>query len=82
MQHIEVISGEVLNFLDDGELKTVHMITRHFRSAGHFLVHILDYFRDKGLIDKASQTVRLTPKSRPNLEEVAYIVIKDGFSMM
>ena len=82
MKHIEVISREVLNFLDDGELKTLHMITRHLGSAGHILVHILDYFRDKGLIEKASQTVRLTPKSRPNLEEVAYIVIKDGFGMM
>ena len=77
MKHIDVISREVLDFLDDGELKTVHMITRHFRSSGHFFVHILDYFRDKGLIEKASQTVRLTSKSRPNLEEVAYILIKD-----
>lgn len=82
MQHIDVISREIMNFLDDGELKTVHMITRHFRTGGHFIVHLLDYFCDKGLIEKASQTVRLTPKSRPNIEEIAYILIKDNNFMM
>ena len=82
MKHIDVISREVLDFLDDGELKTVHMITRHFRTSGHFLVHVLDYFCSKGLIEKASQTVRLTPKSRPNIEEIAYILIKENNFMM
>ena len=82
MKHIDVISREILDFLSDGELKTVHMITRHFRASGHFFVHILDYFCSKGLLEKASQTVRLTPKSRPNLEEIAYILIKDDSFMM
>ena len=73
MDHIEVLSNQVVEYLDDGEIKTVNMFAREFHSDGHFIVHILEYFVSKGIIDKVSQTIRITPKSRPILEEIAYM---------
>ena len=75
--HLDSISGQILEFLSDGEIKTVKMIAREFHTNDHYIVHILEYFASKGLIDKVTQTVRLTPKSRPVLEEVAFMLIKN-----
>jgi hypothetical protein len=75
-KHIDYISAPVLDYLDDGEIKTVNMIRRHFRSDGSFLVHILEYFAQKGIIEKVSDPVRLTPKSRPNFEEIAFMSVR------
>ena len=77
MSNIDYISEPILDFLDDGELKTVTMINRQFRSGGHFLVHLLEYFASKGIIEKVSETIRLTPKSRPNFEEIAFMSTKN-----
>jgi hypothetical protein len=77
MRHIDFISEPLLDYLEDGEIKTVNMIRRHFRGDGHFLVHILEYFASKGIIEKVSESVRLTPKSRPNFEEIAFMSVKD-----
>ena len=73
MDRIDVLSRQVVEYLHDGEIKTVNMFGREFHTDGHFIVHILEYFVSKGLIDKVSQTIRITPKSRPILEEIAYM---------
>ena len=77
MKHIDYLSAPVLDFLDDGEIKTLTMFYRHFRAGGHFLVHLLDYFASKGIIDRVSETIRITPKSRPNFEEIAFMSMKN-----
>jgi len=63
-------------YLADGEIRSVGMIAKHFRTGAHFLVHLLDYAAHKGLVEKAGLPVRLTPKSRPALEEAAYFIPK------
>ena len=82
MSHIDYISAPVLDFLDDGEMKTVNMFRRQFRSDGHFLVHILEYFASKGIIEQVSETIRVTPKSRPNFEEIAFMSMKNMMGKM
>jgi len=77
MKNIEYISAPILEFLEDGEIKTLTMFYRHFRAGGHFLVHLLNYFASKGIIDKVSETIRITTKSRPNFEEIAFMLIKN-----
>jgi hypothetical protein len=79
ISHIDFIAAPVLDFLSDGEITTVNMIRRHFRSDGHFIVHILEYFASKGLIDQVSETVRITPKSRPSFEEIAFMSMKKNY---
>jgi hypothetical protein len=76
MRNIEYISEPILEYLEDGEIKTLTMFYRHFRAGGHFLVHLLVYLASKGIIDQVSETIRITPKSRPNFEEIAFMSIK------
>ena len=76
MEHIDYISAPVTEYLEDGEIKTLTMFYRHFRAGGHFLVHLLVYLASKGIIDQVSETIRITPKSRPNFEEIAFMSTK------
>jgi predicted nucleotidyltransferase len=73
MKHIDYISEPILDYLSDGQVKTCTMFYRQFRAGGHYLVHLLEYFASKGIIEKVSETIRLTPKSRPNFEEIAFV---------
>jgi len=76
MQNIDYISAPIFEFLADGEIKTLTMFYRKFRAGGHFLVHLLEYLVSKGIIDQAGETIRITPKSRPSFEELAFMLIK------
>jgi hypothetical protein len=76
MQNMDYISAPVLDFLDDGEIRTLTMFYRKFHAGGHFLVHLLEYFASKSIIDQVSETIRITPKSRPNFEEIAFMSMK------
>ena len=71
--HIDHISDPILEYLEDGEIKTLTMFYRHFCAGGHFLVHLLVYLAKKGIIDQVSETIRITPKSRPSFEEMAFM---------
>jgi hypothetical protein len=77
MENIDYISAPILDFLDGGEIKTLTMFDRHFRAGGHFLVHLLEYLASKGIIERLSETVRITTKSRPSFEEIAFMSLKD-----
>lgn len=82
MRHIDYISAPVLEFLDDGEIKTLTNFYRHFKAGAHFMAHLLDYFVSKDIIVKVSETIKLTPKSRPMFEEIAYILPKNMSNMI
>lgn len=71
-EHLDVIKKPVLEYMSDQEIKTVTMITKYFRTDSHFIVGIFDYLADKGVIMKISQTIRITPKSKMAVEEIAY----------
>jgi hypothetical protein len=72
-RHIDYISEPVIDFFSDGEVKTLTVISRKLGGSGHDFVHLLDFFASKGLVQRLSETIRLTPKSRPNFEEIAFI---------
>ncbi len=74
-EHLDVIKEPAVSFMSDGELKTLTILTKHFHTDGHFIVGIFDYLSDKGVIEKVSQTIRLTPKSKLAVEELGYLYI-------
>lgn len=71
-KQLDIIKKPLLDYMSDGEMKTVTMIANYFHVEDHALPAILDYLADKGVIAKVSQTIRLTPKSRLAVEEIAY----------
>ena len=74
-QHLEQISRPIIEYLRDGEIKTMTMFEKYFHSSGHFLSHILDYLVDEGVIEKATQNIRISPKGPRTVEEVAYLYL-------
>ncbi|MDF2589147.1 MAG: nucleotidyltransferase [Anaerocolumna sp.] len=77
MKNLDVIKQPVLDFMSDQEIKTATLITKRFHMEGHFLVGIFDYLAEKGVIEKVSQTIRITPKSKMAVEELGYLYIPD-----
>jgi len=75
IKHLEVIKKPVIEFMSNEEIKTVTLIAKHFNLEGHFIIGILDYLADKGVIEKVSQTIRITPKSKLSVEEIGYLYI-------
>lgn len=71
-QHLDIIKKPLIEYMSDQEMKTVTMITKYFNTEGHFIAGLLDYLAEKGVIAKVSQTIRITPKSKLAVEEIAY----------
>jgi len=77
MGHIDVIAAPALRYLADGEVKSAGMLAKQFRTSSHGIVHLMEYLAEKGVVEKAGQPIRLTPKSRPTFDEAAYVVVKE-----
>lgn len=73
--HLELLMEPVLAFMSDQQIKTVTLITKHFHLESHYIVGIFDYLAEMGLLEKVSQTIRITPKSRLAVEELGYLYI-------
>ncbi|MEF2964792.1 nucleotidyltransferase [Paenibacillus sp. M1] len=74
-RHLDIIKRPVLEFMSDQEIKTITLISKHFRTRGEFIVGIMDYLTEKGVIERVSQTIRITPKSKQAVEEIGYLYI-------
>ena len=72
--HMEAVLNVVRDFFGDGEMKTGTMVSKHFQEDMHSMHSILDYLCDRGYLDKVSQTIRITPKSKLAVEEVAFMM--------
>lgn len=74
-QNLDTIKKPVLEYMSDQELKTITMITKRFHIESHFIIEIFDYLAGKGVIEKVSQTIRITPKGKQAVEEIGYLYI-------
>ncbi len=73
--HLDVIKKPLIEYMKDQELKTVTMIAKYFHTEGHYIIGLLDYLAEQGVIAKVSQTIRITPKSKKAVEEIGYLYI-------
>jgi uncharacterized protein len=74
-EKMAIFQKPVIEYLADQEIKTTTMIARQFRSDSHFITNVLDYLAEKGVIEKVSQLIKITPKSRMSVEEIGYLFI-------
>ncbi len=65
----------VIEYLSDLQIKTTTMIAKRFRSESHMIIDVLDYLTEKGVLERVSQLIKLTPKSRLSIEEIGFIYI-------
>ncbi|WP_150267001.1 nucleotidyltransferase [Paenibacillus tepidiphilus] len=71
-RHMDLMKWPVLEFMSDQEVKTVTHFLKHFQLP---IAGILEYMADKGIIEKVSQPLGITPKSRPAVQEMAFLYI-------
>ncbi|WP_019911976.1 hypothetical protein [Paenibacillus sp. HW567] len=74
-QHLSIFAKPVIEFMSDQEIKTVTLINKHFHVSSDMLLGVMDYLADQGVIEKVTQTIRITPKSKRAVEEVGYLYI-------
>ncbi len=65
----------VVEYLSDQQIKTVSMIAKRFGVDSHLIVDVLEFMSERGIIEKVTQLVKLTPKSRLSVEEIGYLYI-------
>lgn len=74
-RHLDIIKQPIVEFLWDQQIKTVTLISKYFRVEGALIIMVLDYLAEKGVIQRVSQTIRVTPKSRMAVEEIGYLYV-------
>lgn len=74
-QHLDIIKKPVIEFMSDQQIKTVTLISKHFHMDSHVISGLFDYLCDKGILEKVSQMIRITPKSKLAVEELGYLYI-------
>lgn len=72
---MDIYKKPVLEFMADQQIKTMTLISAHFHVDGHFIIEVFEYLAEKGVIEKVSQTIRITPKSKMSVEEIGYLYI-------
>ena len=71
---MDLFQKPVIAYLADGEIKTAAMIGKQLHTDSGFLIEALNYLAEHGRIEKASQLIKLTPKSRLSVEESGFMV--------
>ena len=74
-QRLDIIKKPVIEFMADEQIKTSTLISKHFHMESHFIIGMFEYLADKGVIEKVSQTIRITPKSKLAVEELGFLYI-------
>ena len=75
--HQDFFCAPLLRFMADGEIKTVTLLARQFHMEAHVVTGLPDWLADKGVLERVSQTIRITPKGRQNIEELGYLYLGD-----
>ena len=73
--HRELVAASVLAYMEDGNAKTVTELVKHFELDAHSITHVFSFLEELGIVAKVTQTIRITPKGKKAVEEVAYMVI-------
>jgi uncharacterized protein len=72
-EKMDFFQKPVIAYLADGEIKTVAMIAQQLHTESPYVIDALNYLAEHGRIERASQLIKLTPKSRLSVEEFGFV---------
>lgn len=75
IDHLDLLARPVIRFMDEGEIKTVTMLVKHFGIWSHDIYHIFEFLAEMKVIEKVTETIRITPKGKKLVEEIAFIYV-------
>ena len=73
--NLPLLRQPVDQFMTDGDVYTVTALVKHYGMYSHDLCHVFDFLDEMRVVSKVTENIRLTPKSRSAVEEVAYMYI-------
>ncbi len=76
-ENLSLFEEPVKEYMGDGEVRTVTNLVGHFGVDSHSVSHIFDFLAEQGVVVKVSELVKITPKSRKSVEEIAYMYINE-----
>jgi len=76
-ENLDLLKLPVTGYMQPGEIYTVTTLVKHFRASSHDIYHIFDFLEEMGVVARVTETVRITPKSRLAVEEVAFVYIDE-----
>ena len=75
--NLDLLKLPVVNYMSDGEVRTITTLVKHFGGSSHDIYHIFDFLEEMGVVARVTETARITPKSRMAIEEVAFMYIDE-----
>jgi hypothetical protein len=72
-ENLDLLKQPVAQYMSGGEVRTVTGLVKHFRIDSHGIYHIFDFLAEMGICARVTENVRITPKSRSSVEEVAFM---------
>lgn len=78
-EHLDILSNCADRYMKSGEIVPVTVLAKLTSIGVHGIAHVFDYLCEKGVCDRATQTIRLTPKGKKIVEEAAYLYTKDFY---
>lgn len=73
-EHGEYIAQPAREFMEDGDMKTVTMLVRHFGIGSHGIYHVFDFLTELGLVIKVTNPIRITPRGKQVVDEVGFML--------
>jgi len=73
--NLDLLKKSVVEYMSDGNVRTVTTLVKHFGMWSHDIYHIFDFLEEMGIVARVTENARITPKSRKSVEEVAFIYI-------
>ncbi|MCL2360460.1 MAG: nucleotidyltransferase domain-containing protein [Defluviitaleaceae bacterium] len=74
--NLDLLRQPVAGYMADGEVRTITTLAKHYM-ADSGIYHVFDFLEEMGVVARVTETVRITPKSRREVEEVAFIYIEE-----
>jgi len=75
--NVGLLKQPVADYMSDNEVRTVTTLVKHFGGDSHSIYHIFDFLEEMGVVARVTENVRITPKSRDAVEEVAFVYIEN-----
>ena len=76
VDNLEMLKKPVVDFMSDGQVRTITALVKHYGMDSHHIYHVFDILEEMGIVTRVTETVKITPKSRRAVEEVAFMYIE------
>jgi len=78
VDNVDLIKQPVIEYMSDGEARTVTTLAKKFGLGSHAIYHVFDFLAEMDVVVRVTENSRLTPKSRMAMDEVAFMYINEN----